>query len=391
MIDLIVITRLFVDYLWQFKSLSVAHALASTFILLYFYFKSKKTRIRICSTDYYLIALLAFSTISLINSINQNTLIEYSKILTYGAFYAIGRNLKFNPQRHRTLAKTCALAIILFGFMAITGYGYQQWGTVTTFTGGYFFKTDMALAILILLAMTAPLSDNKHLYLSLSAISFYIIFKTNARVALPLALIIPAITIALSNQINLKIKTKHMIYVGLALSTGISIFAIVDFESLGLLNFDFSDPFSEENTQGRNVIWGVILSKFMAGSMYGKLFGYGLDADLVATGSVAQLIGLRAHNSYIYLLVCTGVIGSMAFYAFLISATRKAKQTFNSKSKIINIQFIIILLTFLWISLTTEAIIRPQMMIYLFLFAGLSVQLTEKSKQDKNRSDLPVV
>src|SRR5690606_22370415 len=103
---------------------------------------------------------------------------------------------------------------------------------------------------------------------------------------------------------------------------GMALFTFVDFRSMGMLGFDFSDPFSAANTQGRSVIWSALLEAYGKASLFEQAFGMGLTADAKATAIFSEspfLEGTRAHNSYLYLLVCTGLIGSLIFYYLIYS------------------------------------------------------------------------
>ncbi len=164
-------------------------------------------------------------------------------------------------------------------------------------------------------------------------------------------------------------------------------FALIDFRSLGMLGFDFSDPFSAANTQGRSVIWSALLHAYSNAPFMSQLFGSGLSADAEATrifSESAQLEGVRAHNSYLYLLLCMGIMGSLAFYWLIYSTLKKASfllmQDDESHRVIPTISCALIIL-FFWLSMTTEIIIRPQLMILLFFFSGLHVQSYLKVKK----------
>ncbi|AUN95714.1 hypothetical protein C0099_12695 [Pseudazoarcus pumilus] len=92
------------------------------------------------------------------------------------------------------IAMISLLALAAFSVASITGYGYQTWGRVHTFSGGYFFKTDMALSALILLCLALVGLRSKALSLAAVSMAGYLTLLTNTRIAIPLILAIPLLT-----------------------------------------------------------------------------------------------------------------------------------------------------------------------------------------------------
>lgn len=352
---------------------------------------TKKASYKACSTDK--IALLFFlcASLAFIKNISDSSLVEFLKFLSYCSFYFIGRIAPPSLKYAKFLGWFSLLSLIILSAMALTGRGYVTWGSVSTFTGGYFFKTDLAIASLIFLSLTFATLQKKSLLAFSLICAGYLVFKSNARIALPLVVIIPVfITMALNGKMA-KLNSKSISLIVITTVAGMAIFSLIDFRSLGMLGFDFSDPFSAANTQGRSVIWAALLQAFSDASFMEKLIGMGLNADTKATNLFSESVsleGVRAHNSYLYLLLCLGVIGSIAFYWLIYSIYSKApfllKQE-NKNLRIIPTLSCSFLILFVWFSMTTEIIIRPQLMILLFFFSGLHVQSYLKIKKEARR------
>lgn len=379
MIEALVILRIASDYFWEYKAFSVASAVLA-FAAAIIYFSQSRKSARIVSPDILLIAfLLLIATSEAFNQTNSSPA-DFAKFAAYLLLYIAGRIGPIQLWIPARLGIASLAGLFAFATAAFMGVGYQYWGSVATFSGGYFFKTDMALSALILLALVASTLTSRFLLLTATLFALYIVFKTNARIALPLTLAIPVFAVLVRGGHIQKLNTKTIAYIGLAAGAGMGLFLMIDFRAMGLLAFDFSDPFSAANTQGRTVIWSAVLEAYMQTDPLRKLIGSGLGADSAATAFFSEsthLEGTRAHNSYLYLLLCTGIAGSTFFLVFLFSIIRRLPmllQSADMQSLIIANLFASLMLTFLWTSLTTEIIIRPQLMVLVFYFSGILVQ-----------------
>lgn len=387
MIELIVFGRLISDYLWDYKALSVAHSILSVLLAIFVLVNLKKSSVKICNTDRMFLVFIAFAIIALAKNPTDDSIIIFLKTATYLSIYFAGRIIPPNMAKAKLLGACALVLLACLAIYALSGKGYETRGSVSTFTGGYFFKTDLAISALILLAIAFTTLTNK-LLLTLSLIfSAFLIFKSNARIALPLVLILPAISIMIPRGNLTKISFKAIASSLLFIIIGMALFTLIDFQALGMLGFDFSDPYSASNTQGRSVIWGAILQAYSDASIADKFTGMGFDADTIATAGFTgseNIEGLRAHNSYLYLLICMGIFGSLSFYSLLYSAFSKIHFIITQKNKNstrIATLSTSLLIIFIWLSMTTEIVIRPQLMVPLFFFTGLHVQLYLKHKK----------
>lgn len=387
MIELIVFGRLISDYLWDYKALSVAHSILSVLLAIFVLVNLKKSSIKVCNTDRIFLAFITFAIIALVKNPTDDSIIIFLKITTYLSIYFVGRIIPPTMAKAKLLG-ACSLTLLAgLTIYALAGKGYETRGAVSTFTGGYFFKTDLAISALILLAISFTTLTSKSLLALSLLFSAFLIFKSNARIALPLVLILPIIAIMLPRGSLTKISFKTIASTLAFITIGMALFTLIDFQALGMLGFDFSDPYSASNTQGRSVIWGAILQSYSDANIIDKFTGMGFDADTIATAGFTgseNIEGLRAHNSYLYLLICMGLFGSLSFYLLLYSAFSKIHfiiiQKNKNSTRIATLSTSLLIL-FIWLSMTTEIVIRPQLMVPLFLFTGLHVQLYLKHKK----------
>src|SRR5690606_5095993 len=105
---------------------------------------------RACNTDRYALVLLLFvPVVFLANSYSAIALNEALKFLSYIAFYFIGRVIPPRLTASALLGATSLVCTTLLVVSAVAGNGFIGWAAVSTFAGGYYFKTDLALATLI--------------------------------------------------------------------------------------------------------------------------------------------------------------------------------------------------------------------------------------------------
>ena len=386
MIELIATSRFLVDYFWEYKILSILHLVASLIIVSFLAMHRQIYSFNICKTDKIFVFFAILSVISLTRSFSNDAFLDFVKFTSYLLFYFIGRIIPAKLANGKFLGVTGLIALLSLSALALTGNGYKYWGDVYTFTGGYFYKTDLAIASLIFITVVFVYLNNKNVLFIAFICAVYLIFKSNARIALPLVLILPFyIKFNLQKNFN-KISSKKIIIGLVYLSIGMALLSSIDFRAFGMLGFDFSDPYSDANMQGRTYIWHSILQAYRNSDAFEKIFGLGFGADIRATNLLSdnvQLEGSRAHNSYLYLLVCMGLLGSTVFYYLLFTIYSKIPFVLRYGSKgAVKISLLAgsFLILFVWLSMTTEIVIRPQLMILFFFFSGLHVRQYIKLK-----------
>ena len=370
--------RFLSDYFWEMKLISVVVALMLP-LLFILYLSITNRLFSIYFVDVLFFVFLSIVCFSEFVSGKAGSVVELSKFFVFFFSYLAGRIIKIEFKYSQIFSYVCFLSLFLFFLSSLLGYGYQTWGAVRTFSGGYFFKTDMAMSAIIFLVFISVFARRRLLLAVSLLIGGYLVFITNARIALPLVAIVPFLAIALRKGWIKEFKGKTIFYGVISGFVGMLGLFLVNLAGNNMLGFDFSEPFSDANTQGRTLIWATILNFYFEATLVNQLFGLGLGADAYATSLLGghPLAGVRAHNSFIYLLVCTGLIGFFIVSCFFFAVIRRVPLLLNSR----NIHFfragslaVIFVVVMLWFSLTTEAIIRPQLMIIVFFLCGLAVQ-----------------
>lgn len=376
MIEFVVLGRFIADYLWEYKALSILHTVISLLFLgIYVFFLQRK--IRFFKTDALIFLFFIIISFSFICNFSHESWTEYLKFSSFLIFYFLGRfsRIKISHLKYFAHFSYCALFILMI--FVFSGYGYQEWGYVLTFTGGYYFKADLALACLIFIGFIYAYERNKIILFSSFIICLFLVFMSNSRVALPIALVMPVMMYFFFIKKYYLWSVRSIVFSSLLVFISMSFFIFLDFSKIGMLGFDFSNPLSGENTQGRSAIWSALFEYYSKSDIFNKFFGLGLTSDTEATTSyidTEQLSGARAHSSYFYLLLASGSAGLIVFlyfsYCVIKSSFYLAHYGNEFQVKISSIGFFLILI-FLFFSLTVEVIIRPQLMVILFYFSGL--------------------
>jgi hypothetical protein len=184
-------------------------------------------------------------------------------------------------------------------------YGWTYWGSVNTFKGFYWFKTDLAYSLATSLLIYASWARFRMTptFIGLTLLSVGMVVLANSRMNY-VTFAIVLVYIAIKNGA----KPSSLIMYGAFLGVlgGVAAFL---YDPKNVLGFDTSN--FESFTQGRDRIVMVLLKYGLANySPTELLFGRGLYADLIIymdNVSAGTLYG--AHNDYLYQLVTQGLTG----------------------------------------------------------------------------------
>lgn len=244
---------------------------------------------------------------------------ESFKIVSPFVLYLLLRNI-VGPSLRAAAIASAGVVIVGNGFLLLFDYGWVQWGTVRTFKGFYYFKTDLAFSLvtsLLLLSVAlrfkiTPLLGVVWLLAGLQ------VLLANSR--LNYLLFVMLFMFVLTQQ---RLNMRHVVGT-IALVTAASgiVYAIYD-PSRFLSLSDWSDL--GRFLQGRNVIWDVLISRGIGElSISGWLFGRGLYYDYEIVNEVA--FGLRfatnAHNEGVHLLLTQGLIGAVMYVSIWLFFVR---------------------------------------------------------------------
>lgn len=392
MIDLFLLVKPFADILWKFKVFNLLLILGVGLIFILNFPKIKFT----LTSGLLLIVYLLFAK-SFLLDINQESTGVFLKLTSAFLLFYLAQFNK-NPQKTlKILAFSFLLPAILTLIMAVTGNGYVYWGSSLTFSGPYFYKTDMAISIVL-----SSIFFRYFLYYSnsqlvklmtifyLFIVAPWLIYIANSRMLMLVYLFVFVfllLELLSLNQVKISrgIKTAALIILLSFAAIALNLYnSMASAEGYLSISFDSDTIWSQENTQGRQGIWESILSHFFDGSASEILFGMQLNAD---TGLNTYLKN-DAHNTFLKVLVTTGISGLLSYLIFLTHIAVKSFKFSRAVGNNLNGMFlsntiIFVLAFFILSGITQSNIIYTQSSWYAFYFMGLLFNPIVKSMQPK--------
>ncbi len=363
------------DYFWELKLLNVLYTFLVSMLFLFLFF-SMKMNYKVLKSDIAMVVLTFIFLFSFLRSDDYSLgVIDFLKLFPLIFLYGVGRLWRWNINIKYS-AIFSFISLIFLAFLALIGEGYIYWGSVHTFTGGYFFKTDMAMAVMLFLIFILASNVNYKIKFLAFFISMVLVFLGNSRITIPIIFLIGFLSFYDILKIYQRIGKSIIITISFAILT-IFTLSFIDFSKFGMIGFDISDPFSDSATQGRTHIWEAVLNYYYTLPIHEKIFGAGLASDMIAAknfSDISQFETSRAHNSYLWMLVCIGWFGIISFFSFILCVFLEIKLKIKRNINVSRDTFLIflsLLILFLVMSFSAEVIIRTQLTYFLFLYAGL--------------------
>lgn len=326
-----------VDLLYQYKALDIILC-----ILCFCYLFINVKPFRLCNIDCVVFALVLLFTISYFN--NLNGLIIYIKIISAFLLYFLGRlhYIKW-PKLVYQLQKGFLIVWLITLYSFITKEGFISWGNFTTFTGYYFFKTDLAAAIAQSIVIVFAMHSLRKIDYAIMFLCIFFILLSNARMYYFITFIILGIIFIYNRKPHIRVKFNPKLFLGITLSITILLILMNSLNHIlgdKLLLFDFkdtSDLMSGANTQGRNIIWERVYRYFNQQDFITRLFGVDLVSDTRGGDH-------NAHSLYLKILFSIGYVGSILYIFFFILAIKHINSVKSNRLYYITACFTIIYL-----------------------------------------------
>ncbi|MES2662984.1 MAG: O-antigen ligase family protein, partial [Pseudomonadota bacterium] len=229
--------------------------------------------------------------------------------------------------------KWMALLVLVSNFLLLpVGYGWVEWGSVRTFKGFFYFKTDLAFSVCMALFVFFVANDKKidWKFLGLAAMTAIMVLLSNSRLNYLLLFIIMFYV-----MLSAGYSFATLIRAAVLISVAALIFLLL-YDSSKFLSFDMSNE--ERFTQGRNRIWAVIIDHGIAKATFSEwMFGQGLIADWLLSHYYGALDKVHdAHNEVLHLLMNQGLVGLFSyFFLWFFGFKILGWKTMSRESKII--------------------------------------------------------
>lgn len=378
----------------MFYKYPILDAVLVLFLIYYLITNSKK--VKLTKANILLLLLFFLLTRSLLMQFNLGTFTTYIKIASALMMFIAAQLNEYPHKTLRIIALSYLIPLSVNSLLGLTGNGYIYWGDILTFSGTYYYKTDLAIAIVlgvIFFRYYLFNSDSRNLkkiaFLFIFLIAPYLIIKANSR----MFIIVYGITLIFicgeylkNKRFNNLTKSQKKYKFSLGVRTLIVASVVVLVSSILLvynnttasqnaLNIDFENIFSEKNTQGRSEIWPAAIKGFSESPFLNKLFGSYLNADYDIISKFYN-DAKDAHNNLIKITLNFGIIGLMLFIVFMFRVIYLLNASYKRHKNETDIIFILntILLLFIFFNLpgmTQSNIIYTQSSWYAFYFFGL--------------------
>ena len=264
-----------------------------------------------------LMGLFAFSFLR-----NTNGLSQFFKIESGFLLYFIGRNYYCHVNKYIHIIRIGFIPVMLVTMITfVTGSGFQMWGNINTFSGLYFFKTDLAVAMaqcMLFYLFAKEQTINKRIIIFV-CLFFSVLSNARAYYFIDSLIILIWFAFFLENRKNrkrfLKINLKLLVYI---LLIAIGVLLLLNYlaplfgDQFLMFQFDsIADVYNDSNMQGRNLVWEDIYDKFSRKDFLTRCIGIDLCSDV-------SFLQYDSHNMYLKLLYSTGYIGVCFFLYYII-------------------------------------------------------------------------
>lgn len=213
------------------------------------------------------------------------------------------------------LATGAALTIVINAALLPFDFGWVMWGSVKTFKGYYFFKTDLAYSLCFAVLIYAFYARNSvtPVWALLTLLAAAEVILANSRLNY-LSFLCVVIFIAVKEGISLRSIFRYSLLFWLLASAIVFLY-----DPTKLLGFDATNE--EAFTQGRNVIWRHLLAALADYSPPEWLFGRGPGSDSVFSAELTGA-GNNAHNEILHSLYTQGLFGSALYIVLWLKMFR---------------------------------------------------------------------
>ncbi len=304
-------------------------------------------------------------------------IMQHGKVLAWAGYIAVYLNFFYR--------------FYLFGFRLFLQPGEED---LLNRGGMYYYKTDLAVAVIIAMIFIYMFSEVKVLkWFTIIPVCGYMVLYSGAR--MQQAIIIAVYGFIILNEIE-KRKNKRLIpgpkfmkYVSVAaILITVCVFAALEifpFEAYGeevALSADWLNSKIERIMHSRQAVWWGILQYFSEQPLLTKAMGIDLETEYLHNS-----VGIRAHSMYIKQIYATGYVGCILLVLFISNILKKLSVQEDRK-----LAYIVIMLwiMFLGSGLTIESIEATQMSWFPMLFAGMlfekKVEICEKAKKDNGKN-----
>ena len=380
MVNLVFLLKPLADMLWNVKMLNLL-LIAFVFVFSMAYiFHIKPLKVNLA------LLLLSFLFLrSLAADVNEITVGVFLKVLSAFLLFFLAQFASDGKKAIEVIAASFIVPVLYILYQAATGDGYQYWGTVYTFVGPYYYKTDLAITVIL-----SVVFFRKYLFFSrfklgkaftaayMLIVAPKLILMANSRMLLIVYAVILIGTIVeyfrYKDQKFSKLKRNAIIAYSLLLAVGGYTLYVNSFIPKGALVIEVQsgEIFSASNTQGRSEIWNAITRNYFNGDLLNILFGYSINKD----HQFDTVLHADSHNAWLKVMVSCGLAGLFIYLVAIALAINKLRVLMRDYRRRKTEYFVLstvllVVLSYLFSGISQSNIIFTQSSWYVFYFMGL--------------------
>lgn len=368
-----------VDMLYQYHTFDYIMVIMGSLLLIY-QVALVRPNIRkwVMLTDGVVILLGLLLTITFFKTGNGYQI--YFKVMSAFLVYFMGRIYYDRIKEcYGTLTFAAYLVVYVNLFVRIAHFGPAL--TKVTDAGGdlYFYDTDMAFAMILAMVFIAMFGRNSVFKLiTIFAACPYMVFFSDAGIQMVLMIAVYTIIVIYVMELVFRNKKLAGILLSMMIISLLGIVVIIYMPVLGFDNSDFvTDLFNSRflnnhNMYSRYADWKIILDSCKEQSVYAKLFGIGMGAEI------------NIRSLYIKIFYSLGYVGLGLALLLIISIMYYVTKVEDRKTFYLAVIMAVLLLGS---GVTVNSMESTQMSWFPLLFSGMvisSVQV-ESEKEDEER------
>lgn len=370
-----------VDMFYQYKILDYGMVIFAVFLFgkkvwqdkIYLHLKEF-----LCPADFMALVLMCIYAASFLRY--PSAYGTFFKIESCFLLYFLGRVYGREIMRHGRVLAGAGYLIVYSNFC----YRFYQFGckfivtgpeeTLLGLGGFYFYKTDLAVGVVIAVLFIYMFSEKKWLkWFTIIPICGYMVFYSGARmIKLVMAaeyFLILMRELEIRRHFEIKLKEKYVLWI---MGAG-TFFVLLFFVVLQFFPFEYVEntwhvetglgSFLENLMHSRQIVWWELFQYFSDQSLFTRLFGIDLE-----TVYLHNSLRISAHSMYLKQMYAVGYTGCFLFLGFLAYIFKGlCKETDR------NLQYIVLILWIMLLGagLTVESLESTQMSWFPMLFSGM--------------------
>ena len=333
----------------------------------------------LCPADYIVMALMLVYAGAFLRYPSAYGI--FFKVESCFLLYFLGRVYAGEIMQHgKWLAGAGYLVVYINFFYRFYQFGFKFFvtgpeETLLNVGGVYYYKTDLAIAIIIAMIFIYAFSECRiWKWFTILPVCGYMVLYSGARMQQVAILVVYGfillreIELRKSRPLVFKAKSVRNISIGITIALVcffiiIEIFPFADYGQKVELSADWAHSWIERIMHSRQAIWWGILQYFSEQPLFTKILGIDLGTD-----ALHNAVGDRAHSQYIKQIYATGYVGCFLFVYYLKHILQKLSEENDRK-----LFYIVMMLwgMFLVSGLTIECLEYTQMSWFPMVFTGV--------------------